>query len=75
MKITCLLLIAFQLVLLSCSTTSFHEVKVDNPAFAPDTAFVGYEDLSSPKFVGLKQKYQLDTVFHDEKDELKRILL
>lgn len=75
MKITCLLLIAFQLVLLSCSTTSFHEVKVDNPAFAPDTAFVGYEDLSSPKFVDLKQKYQLDTVFHDEKDELKRILL
>ena len=75
MKITCLLLIAFQLVLLSCNTKDFRQVKVDNLPFAPDTAFVGFEDLSSPKFAALKQKYQLDTIFHDEKDELKRILL
>ena len=75
MKITWLPLVAFPLLLLSCSTNNFHQVKVDNPAFAPDTAFVGYENLSSPKFAALKQKYQLDTIFHDEKDELKRILL
>jgi len=54
---------------------SFHEVGVNNPEFIPDTSFVGFENLSSPKFEALKEKYQLDTVFHGETDELKRILL
>ena len=31
--------------------------------------------MSNPKFKALKEKYQLDTIFHGEKDELKRILL
>jgi hypothetical protein len=48
---------------------------VDNPVFIPDTAFAEYEDLSNPKFAALKTKYQLDTVFHGETDEFKRILL
>ena len=48
---------------------------VKNPEFIPDTAFISFEDLSSPKFQALKDKYQLDTIFHGEKDELKRILL
>jgi hypothetical protein len=64
------------LLILGCNTNkSFHEVKVDNPQFAPDTAFESFEDLSSPKFKALKEKYRLDTIFHGEKDELKRILL
>ena len=68
--------IASALLILSCSTKKpFHEVKVDNPEFVPDTAFVSFEDLSSPKFKALKEKYQLDTIFHGEKDEMKRILL
>jgi len=64
------------LLLLSCTTKkSFYEVKVDNPAFIPDSAFSGYEDLSNPKFAALKKKYQLDTIFRGETNELKRIQL
>ena len=60
----------------ACDTNrSFHEEKVNNPAFYPDTAFTSFEDLSSPKFRELREKYQLDTIFHDETGELKRILL
>ena len=59
-----------------CTTKKpFHVVNANEPAFVPDTAFSGYEDLSNPKFAALKKKYQLDTVFHGETDELKRILL
>jgi len=59
-----------------CTTKKpFHVVNANEPAFVPDTAFSGYEDLSNPKFAALKEKYQLDTVFHGETDELKRILL
>jgi hypothetical protein len=76
MKNKLTLLVASTLLILSCGTKKpFHEVKVNNPQFIPDTAFVSFEDLSSPKFQALKEKYQLDTIFHGEKDELKRILL
>ena len=71
-----LLSIALVLLMVSCRTKKpFHEARVDNPEFIPDTAFISFEDLSSPKFKLLKQTYQLDTIFHGEKDELKRILL
>jgi len=70
------LAVALLMLISGCSTKKpFHEVKINNPEFMPDTAFISFEDLSSPKFKALKEKYQLDTVFHDEKDELKRILL
>jgi hypothetical protein len=76
MKIKLQLTIASVLLLLSCSTKKpFHQVKVDNPQFIPDTAFIGHEDLSSPRFKALKEKYQLDTIFHGETDEVKRISL
>ena len=76
MKSKFILIIATGLLILSCSTNKpFHEVKVDNPEFIADTAFVGHEDLTSSKFKALKEKYRLDTIFHGEKDELKRILL
>jgi hypothetical protein len=70
-----LIIIILQLVLSCNSNKSFHQVKTDNPEFIPETAFVGNEDLTSPKFEALKKKYQLDTIFHGETDELKRILL
>src|SRR6476619_3107500 len=76
MKNKLTLLVACMLLVISCNTKkSFHEVKVNNPEFIPDTSFESFEDLSSPKFQALKEKYQLDTIFHGEKDELKRILL
>lgn len=50
-------------------------VPVDNPRFIENTAFSSFEDLSSPKFSTLREKYQLDTVFHGEEDEFKRMLL
>jgi hypothetical protein len=58
-----------------CREKSFYEVKVDNPGFIPNTVFISSEDLSAPKFRELRDKYQLDTIFHGEQDELKRILL
>ena len=57
------------------SKKPFHEVKVNNPEFIDNTVFIGNEDLNSPKFRTLKEKYQLDTIFHGDTDELKRILL
>ena len=76
MQIKLTLLVASNLLVLNCRTKMpLHEVKVNNPEFIPDTAFVSFEDLSSPKFQALKEKYQLDSIFHGEKDELKRILL
>ena len=63
------------LAMLSCKQKTYYSEKVDNPAYRENTAFISFEDLSSPKFQALKEKYQLDTIFHGEKDELKRILL
>jgi hypothetical protein len=47
----------------------------NNLPFVENTAFTSFEDLSSPKFKALQEKYQLDTVFHGEEDEFKRMLL
>jgi hypothetical protein len=69
------LAVAFLLLILSCNAQKFHQVKVDNPEFIPNTAFVAYKDSSYPKFQTLKETYRLDTIFHGEKDEFKRILL
>ena len=70
-------LIALLIVVINffCREKSFYEVKVNNSDFIPNTVFVSSEDLSSPKFRELKDKYQLDTIFHGEQDEFKRILL
>lgn len=63
-------------LVLSCANNKpFHQVEVNNmPAF-PNMAFSGYEDLTIPRFKTLKEKYQLDTVFHGETNEFRRILL
>jgi len=63
------------LAVLSCKQKTYYSEEVDNPAYRENTAFVSFEDITLPKFDSLKQKYQLDTVFHGEKDEFKRILL
>ncbi|MEX2231366.1 MAG: transglutaminase domain-containing protein [Cyclobacteriaceae bacterium] len=59
----------------SCQRPAFHQVEVDNPPFRKNIVFESFEDLSSPMFQALREKYQLDTVFHGEKDEFKRVLL
>ncbi len=63
------------LTLLSCVQKTYYNEKVDNPVFRDNTAYDSFEDISLPKFDSLKVKYQLDTVFHGEQDEFKRILL
>lgn len=64
------------LVMLSCNNNhAYQEEKTKAPVYYKNTAFQAYEDLSSPKFEALKIKYRLDTVFHGEQDEFKRILL
>ena len=71
-----ILLAAGMIFIVSCGLKKpFHIVKVNNPEYTPDTTFESFEDLSSPKFHSLKEKYQLDTIFHGETDEFKRILL
>jgi hypothetical protein len=70
-----ILLTVTGLFISSCNTKPFHQVKTANPDFYANTIFKSYEVSSFPKFNALKAKYQLDTVFHGEKDEFKRILL
>lgn len=76
MKIRSFVIIAIvPIILISCGKKTFRIVNANNPEFIPNTAFSAFEDLSSPKFSALREKYQLDTVFHDEQDEFTRILL
>jgi len=58
-----------------CNTIAFNKELISNPVFKPNTVFMSFEDLSSPKFKHLIEKYQLDTVVRDETDEFRRILL
>ncbi len=66
---------AICILMISCTSRTYYQVDVKNPEFKPDTVFRSYEDLSSPKFEHLIKKYQLDTIFHGETDEFRRILL
>lgn len=58
-----------------CTEKEYHTIAVNNPVFWKNTAFKNSEDLTSPKFQNLIIKYQLDTIFHGEKDEFIRVLL
>lgn len=60
---------------ISCEPTTYHVEKSGNLLYRPNTIFKSYEDLILPRFEHLRTKYQIDTVFHGETDELKRILL
>jgi len=75
MKNNLIIIITSGIIILSCNTRQYHSEDVTNPRFIPNTVFVSSEDLASPKFRHLITKYQLDTVFHGEKDEFRRILL
>lgn len=64
------------LLLINCrGKQTLSLVPVDNPTFIDNTVFSSFEDLSSPKFKVLREKYQLDTVLQGEEDEFKRMLL
>jgi hypothetical protein len=70
-----LLIMALAILFMNCSNRNYYMEKVENPVFKPNTVFHLFEDLSSPKFFHLITKYRLDTIFHGETDEFKRILL
>lgn len=64
------------LVITSCnSTQSYEQAAIENPVFVPNTVFTGFENLSNPKFAALREKYRIDTVFHGETNEFKRVLI
>ncbi len=69
------LLISILLVVGCSSKQPMSQLPVDNLAFIENTVFTSFEDLSSPKFKALRDKYQLDTIFHGEEEEFKRMLL
>jgi hypothetical protein len=62
-------------VCIGCKQRKYVVEDIGNVPFKANTAFVSYEDISLPRFDSLKTKYQLDTIFHGEMDEFKRILL
>ncbi|HSM49118.1 MAG TPA: transglutaminase domain-containing protein [Draconibacterium sp.] len=75
MKAKQLLFVFFILLLTSCGKKEYYQVGVENTPFKPNIIFKSSEDLNNPGFSRLIEKYQLDTIFHGETDELKRILL
>ena len=66
-------------VLLLLQAVAFAEeyvvVPVENPECRPNKLFGPPEDLTSPRFKGIREKYALDDVVKEETDEFKRILL
>lgn len=75
MKEKQMVFLLLMVLITGCGDRQYQVVKVDNPVYKPNTVFTGSEDLSSPKFNQLIEKYQLDTIFHGEVDEFKRIIL
>ncbi len=73
---TKILFLLVTLLISGCGKRHFvSHVQPGNPEFRANTAFYEFEDLSSPKFAALRDKYRLDTVFHGEQDEFKRMLV
>ena len=68
-------IIALIFFIASCKERTYQLLEEQNPVQKKNVAFTGYEDISLPRFDSLKIKYQLDTIFHGETDEFKRILL
>lgn len=69
-------MIVCSLLLAACGQQSpFHQVSVKNPQNFENKIFLSYENTSSPKFAALREKYQLDTIFHGETDEFRRVLM
>ena len=55
---------------MSGNTGNYKSAEPENPVLKTNTVFNSYEDMSSPKFIHLITKYQLDKIFHGETDEL-----
>lgn len=70
-------IVLFSILLVTgCSSKQpMSQLPVDNLPFKENTVFTSFEDLSSPKFKTLRDKYQLDTIFHGEENEFRRMLL
>ena len=60
---------------LSCRQKSYYREDATNPVYRKNIAFDHPEDLANPKFQALRSTYSLDTIFHGETDEFRRILL
>lgn len=69
------MILGLAILALSCESRQYVVSEIDNPIYKPNMAFQNMEDLTDPGFKHLKDKYQLDTIFHGETDEFKRILL
>lgn len=76
MKLIILPFIYCTMFVIACNNKPvISEMLVDCPDDSVEIPFTSFEDLSSPKFESLRERFRPDTVFHDEKDEFKRILL
>lgn len=64
------------LFLAACAREAPYRVTAtNNPEYVENSVFISSEDLSLPKFASFREKYRLDTVFHGEEDEFRRILM
>jgi hypothetical protein len=70
-----IMMICLTILALSCESRQYFIAEVENPVYKPNVVFQTMEDLTNPGFQHLIEKYQLDTIFHGETDEFKRILL
>ena len=70
-----IIMMGLAILALSCESRQYFIAEVDNPVYKPNMVFQTMEDLTNPGFKHLIEKYQLDTIFHGETDEFKRILL
>jgi hypothetical protein len=57
------------------SSGTYELVKVENPALRGNHLFGAQEDLRSPRFRQLRDRYELDKVVEGETNEFQRILL
>ncbi len=70
-----LIIIGLIMLTFSCGRRQYFVAEVKNPVTKSNAVFQSMEDLSNPGFSHLIEKYQLDTIFHGESDEFRRILL
>jgi hypothetical protein len=70
-----ILSLVFVVIFMNSCKYEYYTESVKNPVFVPNSVFNSFEDLSSPKFNELIIKYRLDTIFKEETNEFKRILL
>jgi len=70
-----LLILTLYLLLTACHRKEYFQAAAPNPVYISNCSFRSFEDLRFQGFAHLVNKYRIDTVFHGETDEFKRILL